>query len=404
MDNNLKFTKVRFFAILILILVGIALCCDLAYIFYKRNFHEVFVPSFCNVSEFIDCDGVSTTEYALTLGVPNALWGMLLYLVMLMLLFVDRIQKAFKSTIFDVFEHPQSYIATLGVVSFLLSMVLAFISLKVINKICVLCFATYFVNFFIALFARTKGFFFEDIKVTIQDFIKGVKKYFALFVLVVIAGSCALYYMNTSLIASPKIKKQKMYKEFYESKVNKYAIKGNILGKKDSKVIVKVYSDYNCPFCRVANIMVHKLAREEDVLVEEVNYPLDKTCNWTVGGTLGGHENSCDLAKFALAAKKQGKFWGAASVFFDTHPKNESEIIKELSKAHLGLNIEKLKEDAYSEEIAQELRESIGAAVETGVTGTPQLEINGVQYMGIIPYDEFVEKVRLAAKRASNDK
>ena len=180
MDNNLKFTKVRFFAILILILVGIALCCDLAYIFYKTNFHEVFVPSFCNVSEFIDCDGVSTTEYALTLGVPNALWGMLLYLVMLMLLFVDRIQKAFKNTIFDVFEHPQSYIATLGVVSFLLSMVLAFISLKVINKICVLCFATYFVNFFIALFARTKGFFLEDIKVTIQDFIKGVKKYFNL--------------------------------------------------------------------------------------------------------------------------------------------------------------------------------------------------------------------------------
>ena len=103
--------------------------------FQKTNFHEVFVPSFCNVNQLIDCDGVSTTEYALSFGVPNAVWGMLLYLVMLMLLFVDRIQKRFKNTIFDVFENPQSYITALALLSFAISMVLAFISIKVIHKI-----------------------------------------------------------------------------------------------------------------------------------------------------------------------------------------------------------------------------------------------------------------------------
>ena len=399
MENNFKFTKGRFFVILVLVLIGIALCCDLSYIFYKTNFHEVYVPSFCNVSQLIDCDGVSTTEYALTLGVPNALWGMLLYLVMLMLLFVDRIQNKFKNTIFDVFENPRSYIATLALLSFLLSMVLAFISLKVINKICILCFATYFVDLFIALTARTKGLFFEDIKITILDFIKGVKKYTVLFLIVLTGFVGALYYFDSTTIFSPKIKKQKMFKEFNEAKTNKYAIKGNVLGKKNAPVKVVIYSDYNCPFCRVANIMVHKAAKTQNILVEEYSYPLDTSCNNYIGRTLGGHENSCELARYALAAKKQEKFWGATSAFFDNDTYTIEQIEKALNDAHLGLDINKLKEDAQSPEIVQELFEEIEFANKKGIHGTPSVEIDGILYLGMPPYDEFIEKIKQAQKR-----
>ena len=404
MDNNFKYTRARFFIILILILIGIALCLDLAWIFYKTNFHEVFVPSFCNVNQLIDCDGVSLTEYALTLGVPNAIWGILLYLVMLMLLFVDRIQNKFKNTIFDVFENPRSYIATLGIVSFILSMVLAYISIKVINKICVLCFATYVVNLLIALIARTKGFFFEDIKTTIVDFIKGVKKYFILFIIVVVAFSSVLYYLNTSLVASPKIKKQKQFKEFYEAKTNKYAIKGNVLGKKDSKTKIIVYSDFNCPFCKIGNIMIHKIAKTENIIVEERQYPLDKSCNGKIAFTLGGHENSCLLAQYALAAKKQGKFWGAASAFFDNKPKTNDEIEKVLKEAHLNLDFDKLKKDVNNPEILKEIQDEIELASSKGVQGTPSIEIDGVLYLGFPQYDELVQKIKLAQKREKLNK
>ncbi len=404
MENNFKSNRIRFLIILFLVLIGIILCCDLAYIFYKTNFHEVFVPSFCNVSQLIDCDGVSQTEYALTLGVPNAIWGMLLYLVMFMLLYVDRIQNKFKNTIFDVFENPRSYIATLGIVSFLLSMVLAFISIKIINKICVLCFATYVVNFFIALTARTKGFFFEDIKITILDFIKGVKKYFILFIIVLIAFISTLYYLNSSLIASPKIKKQKQFKEFYEAETNKYAIKGNVLGKKDAKTHIVVYSDFNCPFCKIGNIMIHKIAKSENIIVEEKQYPLDTSCNSKIGFTLGGHENSCILARYALAARKQGKFWGAASAFFDNKPKTEEEIKRVLDEAHLGLDFDKLKEDINDPEITKEIQDNIEYAASKGVQGTPSIEIDGVLYLGFPPYDDLVEKIKLAQKREKLNK
>jgi len=401
MEKNLKFSKVKFFIILFLILIGIGLCIDLSWIFYKTNFAESMVPSFCSVSELIDCDGVAKTQYSLSLGVPNSLWGLLLYSVMLMLLFVDKIQAKFKNTIFDVFENPSSYITSLALLSFAISMILAFISIYVIHKICVLCFATYFVDLFIAITAKSKGFFINDIKTTVLDFIKGVKKYTILFIIVLLAFISTLFYLNESLILSPKLKKERSYNEFFKAEKNKYAIKGNILGKEDAKVKIKIYSDFNCPFCRVVNIMLHKAAKHNKILVEEVNFPLDTTCNSRIGMTLGGHENSCLYSRYALAAKKQGKFWGAANVLYDTHPINENMIIEEFKKAHLNLDINQLKSDVNSPEIINKLKEDIDLTANQGIIGTPAIDINGVIYMGGMPYDDLIEKIKLAEIRAN---
>lgn len=398
---NLKFSKPKFFIILILILIGIALCVELSYIFYKTNFLDVFVPSFCTVSDLIDCDGVALTKYSVSMGVPNALWGLILYGIMLMLLFVDRIQEKFKNTIFDVFKNPSSYIATLALLSFAISMILASISIFKINKICALCFCTYFIDLFIAFAAKQKGMFVEDIKTTILDFVDGVKKYTVLFIVVLVAFITTLVVLDKTMIFSPRIKKERTQKEFFAD-TNKYAIKGNTLGKVDAPVMVKIYSDFNCPFCKVVNIMIHKIAKNENILVEEVNFPLDTTCNSKIGGTLGGHENSCMYSRFALAAKKQGKFWGAANVLFYKSPKTENELIEEFKRAHLGLDIDKLNYDANSPQIYEELNNDIEQTVSKGINGTPAIEINDVMYMGSMPYEELVEKIQLAAKRAQN--
>lgn len=402
MDNKFKFSKVRWAIILILVLIGIGLCVELSYIFYKTNFAAVYVPSFCTVSDLIDCDGVSRTTYSLTFGVPNALWGLILYSIILMLLFVDRIQAKFNNTIFDVFENPRSYIATLGLISFALSMVLAFISIFKINKICVLCFCTYFVDLFIALVAKQKGFFVEDIKTTIIDFVKGAKKYFALFLIVLIAFISALVYFDKTYIFSPKLKQDRVMKEFFEAKHNKYAIKGNVLGNEDAKVVVEVYSDFNCPFCRVLNIMLHKIAKDGKILVKDTNFPLDTSCNSKVSSTLGGHETSCLYSKYALAAKKQGKHWGVSNILFDYHPKTVEEINERIKKAHLDIDMDKLMSDVNSPAVAQELAEEIEKAGQLNLNGTPALVINGVFYMGGMPYDELVERIDLAQKRAEN--
>ena len=123
MEN--KLSKRRFIAILIFCVIGLVLCVELAEIFYKTNFLPEFTKSFCTVSDLIDCDGVALTEYSLSFGVPNALWGLFIYLLFIFLLFVNKIQEKFKNTIFDVFKNPKSYIGTIELLQFLLSMILA---------------------------------------------------------------------------------------------------------------------------------------------------------------------------------------------------------------------------------------------------------------------------------------
>lgn len=405
MENNetFKIGKAKFILILILILIGIALCIELGYIYYKTNFLESYAQSFCTISEQIDCDGVAKTSYAVMLGVPNAIWGLLLYCVMLMLLFVDKIQAKFKNTIFDVFKNPYSYIAVLGVISFIISMGLAFISIKVINKICVLCFCTYFINFFVALLAKQKGFFFgKDILNTIVDFLDGAKKHFILFIIVLLGFSATLYYLDSSLILAPGVKQERKYKEldeYYQAKQNKYAVKGNILGKKDAKVTIKIYSDYRCPHCKIVNTLLHRAAKERNILVQEVNFPLDTSCNKKIGGTLGGHENSCLYAKFALAAQKQDFFWGASNLLFHNEPQTQDEIVELFKQNHFRFDENKLKSDANSPEIAQKLENDIEETSKKEIPGTPVIEINGVRYMGSMPYDELLEKIDLELKR-----
>ena len=404
MENKeqLKLTKIRFWAILILALVGIGLCIELGYIFYKTNFLSTFAPSFCAVSELIDCDGVAQTSYALSMGVPNAIWGLILYLVMIMLLFVDKIQAKFKNTIFDVFENPRSYISFFGILSFIISMVLAFISIFKIQKICALCFVTYFINFAIALLANTKGFFVQDIIITVRDFLKGAKKHFILFLIVLTAFISTLVYCQNSLIFSPKLKKEKMQKEFFEATKNKYPVKGNILGSNNAKVVIYVYSDYNCPFCKVVHMMLHKAAREENIKVEEVHFPLDTSCNTKIGGTLGGHENSCAYSKYAMAAKKQGYLWPMADILFYKRPMNLDEMKQYVKEAKLNIDFEQLEKDYQSKEIEEQLQKDIDRTVSKGIMGTPSLEINGVVYVGAMPYDELIKQIKLAKKRAEN--
>ncbi len=369
--------------IAILSVIGFLMTIELAFIFFKVNFNEQFSASFCSVNNLIDCDGVAKTNYSMFLGIPLALWGMFYYLLTIFLNFVHIIQDKFKNTIFDVFKNPKSYIATLGLISFAVSMCLATISIFKINKICVLCFATYFIDLFIALVAKSKdSFFIKDIKNTIFDFIDGVKKYTALFIVVLLAFIGFLTYTSVSMVFSPQQKMQKSFEEFMSMKVNKYAVSGNILGNPNGEKIY-VYSDFMCPFCRVTNIMASKFAHEnKNIEIIHMNYPLDTSCNKYIPHTV--HPGACTLAKYALAAKKQGKYWDMSNLIFDEHPLNEGDILQLSEK--INLDIAKLVEDVASAEVEQELLEQIDMADKKGIYGTPTIVIDDIPYMSAMPY------------------
>ncbi len=386
--------------LIILALLGLTLSIELTHIFIKVNFLPNAGASFCSVSQLIDCDGVAKTNYAILFGVPLSLWGLLFYIVILFLTFVDKIQNWFKDTIFDVFKKPNSYITTLGLIAFTCSIALASISIFKIQKICYLCFITYFIDLFIACFAKSKGsFFIKDIKTTILDFIEGFKKYTVLAIVVILSGAGLLYYLDTSLVLAPVTKEHKNFTAFIEMKENPYAVKGNILGDKDGKIKAVIYSDFMCPFCKVMNIMAHKAAKDiKDVEFTHMNYPLDPECNPYVGSV---HPGACELARFALAAEKQGNYWGLANAIYDNHPQNKEQVL--LLAKTLGLDSQKLLKDSESPEIKEELRGQIEIARKAHVQGTPSMIIDDILYPGAMPYDKLILHIKQAEKRHAAD-
>lgn len=385
--ENLKKAGVGLLAV-----IGFVTTIKLAIIYYNANFNPYALPSFCSVSEFIDCDGIAKTTESQFLGIPLAYWGMFLYLFMIFMLFVKKLKNIKFLKFLEVFKNPLDYIASLGLLSFVISISLLCLSLFEIKKLCVLCAFTYILNLLIGLIATDfkNGGFVHSIKQSFQDFLDAIKNkaYLIAFIIVMLIAGGFLAYTKVSYVFAPQVKRQLEFKEFVNAKKNKYAVKGNVLGDENAKVIMYVYSDYQCPICYAHNIMMHKLAKDlKNVKIVHKNLPLDTQCN--VYLTRPFHEGSCIDAKYAIAAEKQGKFWEMNDILFQNKPKTEDEVLKFVKDE--GFDVEQLVKDANALETSLKIKDEIDDAYKKGINGTPTVMIGNDAYVGIKPYKEYKE-------------
>ena len=382
--------------VVVLSFIGFITTIKLAMIYYDANFNPYALASFCSINEFIDCDSVAKTTESQFLGIPLAYWGMFLYLFMIMLVFADKLKNIKFLGFLEVFKNPLDYVASLGLLSFIISMTLLFVSLHEIKMLCILCAATYILNLIIGLVAVDfkEGGFVKAVKQSFLDFVDAikVKKYLAMFIAVMVLAGGALTYTTMSNVFTPQVKRKKEFKEFVRAEYNMYAVNGNQLGDPEGKVLVEIYSDYRCPMCRSHNIMMHKLAKElKNVKFVHHNFPLCTDCNPYIQNSILGHEDSCMLARYAYAAEKQGNLWGMNTVLFDAKPKNEEEVLALAAK--MRLDVKKLEKDANSMEAMQALRKDIELAAKQGFNGTPVTVVNGKSHIGVKTYSEFKDWV-----------
>ena len=382
--------------VVVLSFIGFITTIKLAMIYYDANFNPYALASFCSINEFIDCDSVAKTTESQFLGIPLAYWGMFLYLFMIMLVFADKLKNIKFLGFLEVFKNPLDYVASLGLLSFIISMTLLFISLHEIKMLCILCAATYILNLIIGLVAvdLKEGGFVKAVKQSVLDFVDAikVKKYLAMFIAVMVLAGSALTYTTMSNVFTPQVKRKKEFKEFVRAEYNMYAVNGNQLGDPEGKVLVEIYSDYRCPMCRSHNIMMHKLAKElKNVKFVHHNFPLCTDCNPYIQNSILGHEDSCMLARYAYAAEKQGNLWGMNTVLFDAKPKNEEEVLALAAK--MRLYVKKLEKDANRMEAMQALRKDIELAAKQGFNGTPVTVVNGKSHIGVKTYSEFKDWV-----------
>jgi protein-disulfide isomerase/uncharacterized membrane protein len=394
----MTFSKSKKISLFVIAILGFLISIKLFLIYLDVNYNPYALASFCSINEIVDCDGVEKSMLSHIFGIPFACWGMFLYSVVILFIFVDKLKKIKILRFLEVFKNPQMYIAALGYIALTLSLILAITAYIQIKKICLLCGLTYLVDLALGLVATEfkDGGILKVFKTSIDDLIDGVKipKYGISLAICVSIFVGFLFYTNSTYVFVPHLKMKRDVKKF-EKLVNNnpYKIKGNVFGDENAKITILLFTDYECPICQINNVMLNKAVKDvKGLKIEHKNFPLDIKCNDKL--SVPFHEHACLYAKYAVAAEKQGK-WGEMNDFlFKSTPNKEKTILKNAQK--MGFDVEKLKTDAHSVETLKQIKKDLNLGFENEISGTPAMIINGKKISGLKSYDNLIKILKNA--------
>ena len=157
-----------------------------------------------------------------------------------------------------------------------------------------------------------------------------------------------------------------------------------ILGNKNAKIMLIVFSDFQCPFSKRGADTIKALKQKygNDLSFVHKNLPLPF------------HPEAAPAAKAALAAGKQGKFYEFHDKLYEKQGEIGEALYVKIAQ-ELGLNMQKFNADRNSPEIEAQVKADGEQANKLGFNGTPGFALNGVKILGAYPIDHF-EKVIMA--------
>ncbi|HQE74099.1 MAG TPA: vitamin K epoxide reductase family protein [Myxococcota bacterium] len=402
--------------IALLCLLGIGIAVDLTGVFVLSRVDPDY-QSFCAVSEGMNCETVALSRYSTVAGVPIAIWGIAGYSFVLILSILSLIKR--------IRLPGPGLLVVMGVLMVGVGFYLIYVMHFLIKSFCILCIALDVINVailvlaIIAARARHGG----CVRSVVLD-IAAVFKRPVLVVVIAILGFGSLgaaYTLGPKYLASKGIQTGGQSLEFVKSGTvfapsdkgkatdpqtcgrDGAAIKAPLtgltddghhwIGGEDPRVEIHEFTDYECPHCRKAHMMVRKLvASDRHIRVYHRHLPLDMACNPAIQKPF--HARACELSKVAVCAGQQGRFWEMNDFLFqksdDIRAKNwtADDIAQRLE-----LDLDKFRccmDDPGSGAI---IDSDIAEANGLGLKGTPAFVINGQIYYGKVP-DEALKHVR----------
>lgn len=159
-------------------------------------------------------------------------------------------------------------------------------------------------------------------------------------------------------------------------------------GNPDGDVTVVEFFDYNCGYCKQAHKDLDALlAEDKNVRIVFKELPV-----------LG--PSSEIAARWSHAAFKQGKFYEFHSALMSGSGGINEESLSKIAK-DLGLDVEKLKTDAESEETKTVVRDSRDLAMQLQIQGTPGFVVGNKLYRGYIGADGMKNAIAEARGKKS---
>lgn len=153
--------------------------------------------------------------------------------------------------------------------------------------------------------------------------------------------------------------------------------KDAISGNKDAKVKVVIFSDFQCPYCRLFHTTLRSVMKTSanDVVYAFKNFPLNF------------HPQAENAALAAACSQEQGKFWEYADKLYEAQASwsntTGTASFKTYAK-NLTLNTAQFDQCLDSKKYQSKLDEDKQAGDDYGVSGTPAFFINDQFKSGVV--------------------
>lgn len=341
-------------------------------IYLTTHFYDVLYPTklggastLCNLNSFFNCDSATYSSISNIAGVPISFFGII---VGLLFLFTSLMPG-------ESLEKTSSAVAKYN---FIGCVILFIFSLAVLGSLCPFC-TLYYVLSGVAFFLMWKygsTSWAPDFKVA------------GLWAVLLIGGS-AFMYMTTKEKADTNAKISKSIVEQFRKLANSgepdvespYKIHMATEKFADSPIRITVFSDFQCPFCKVVAEQMHEIIRRypNKVSIQYMFFPLDAKCNSNVKGRF--HESACDAAM--LAACDEKKFVSLHDEIFANQDKLQSGVLADLAKKY------ELNGCLENETIKNRVIEAINQGTKYNLKSTPTIIVNGRKIEGTIPNNQF---------------
>jgi protein-disulfide isomerase len=169
-----------------------------------------------------------------------------------------------------------------------------------------------------------------------------------------------------------------------------------VLGDPAAPILIVEYSNFQCSFCARGSLTVEEIRKQHpDIKVLFKHMPYDELSELSA--------RSFEAATLQDPAKA----WQLHDKLF-----KEQEAVKEQGEqalydfaAELGLDLERLKRDAFSDVVNTRLDADLRETVRFGIRGTPSYIVGGVTIIGAQPYpvfEDIIQRVKERRKEAGS--
>lgn len=378
-------------------LIGLAAAGMSTYVHY-RLLTDPSYTSFCDVNASVNCTEAYLSRYGSLWGVPVALWGLLFFAVVLVLV-IGGIRD--RSAARDA---TPTYIFLVSTIGLAIVLYLAWASFFQLHTVCLFCATTYIAV--IAIFILSGGGLTVPIAglpkrlgADLRSIVSSPGAIAAVLLVLAIGGTIAWFPRESATVTAapafpPLTDEQRTDLEKW------WTVQPTVklpIAADGAKVLIVKFSDYMCPACR-QTYEFYKPVLAKYLAVGQVryvvkHYPLEAECN---PAAPNNHYASCEAAAAVIMARSKGTADRLEQWIFSNQIGLTPDAVKGAARDIGGIQ----DFDAQYQNVLQEVKADASLGASLNVSQTPTFYINGRKVTGttITPPQYFDYLIELALK------